>query len=249
MYSPPEPPAAQRRRSRGRGVAIAAAAVVLAGAVAAGLLLRTSAPGATTTRARPAAPAPASAPAARRQVTVVPYTGPTARISDEAADRRRLTVEEVFPSGRFTLDGRAYTRDKAASTPRCEWTARGPLAAALAEQGCGLVVRATFVDADRRHAVTAGVAVLPTAAAARAVSVLGDPAERTWFRGMRGRTAENIDEALGRAALSVRGRYVVYAYATRYDGRPPGPELAGLAARFVGHAARPLDRRAAGRAS
>jgi len=119
---------------------------------------------------------------------------------------------------------------------------------ALERGNCRSVVRATYVNRVGTIAVTAGVAVMPTRKAALAAHRAGDPAAYEWFRGMPGERSPDIDRAGGHAAGTVRGRYIVYAYATYADGTTPKPGdrlLKQIAEEFIAYGLRPIDKRAA----
>jgi hypothetical protein len=225
------------------GLAVAVGFVFARGGT--GEAARSVARGTTGTRSPATAPRSSAEPA-RNIWTAPPQTDPD--IDDEKTDRRPLTVDEVFPHRPVTLAGRTYTRDKASTTSPCAWSARGQFADSLTGEGCRLVVRSTFFDARKKFAVTTGVAVLPSGRAAQTSSVASTPNRSGWFRGMRGRTAGNIDEADGVPAGVVKGRYIVYAFATYFDGHPPDgpadPALTEVSRAFVGFAARAVDRRA-----
>ena len=138
---------------------------------------------------------------------------------------------------------------KTSLNQHCELTAHGPFATALVQQHCRRVVRATFLDTHDDLAVTSGIAVMPTDAAAAAVQQTQNPQKYEWFRGMNGPGVTKIDQAGGYAASTLRGRYIIYAYATYADGRKPKPNDQAL--RSVGDAFRsyttgPIDRRAEG---
>ena len=121
-----------------------------------------------------------------------------------------------------------------------------PTAAALVKGHCTSVVRATWVSSDKQFAVTAGVAVLPTKAAAQTAVKAGDANTYEWFRGMIGRVAKRVDQAGGYAASTVRGRYIIYSYTTYLNGRPAANDrlLASVGKQFVAYAVRPIERRA-----
>ncbi|WP_344272240.1 hypothetical protein [Actinomadura napierensis] len=195
----------------------------------------------STASAAPAAPQPFVAP-------TITATGKAEPIDNEKTDRRTLTEKEVFPTARLGLGGRGFVRDKTQTLTTCSWAARRDLAAAL--QTCQRVVRATLIDDQHQVAMTVGVAVMPTEQAALMVSQAGDPTDRErWWRGMRGRTAENIDEAAGIPAATTRGRYVLYCFATYFDGQTPAtndPLLTKVAQAALEYAQRPIDRRAGG---
>jgi hypothetical protein len=245
IYSQPAPPQTiTRRRPAPRHLAIGAIVLVLAGVI---VLIVRGGDGDQPSRAVPVT-ARGGGPKSPAQSSPRPvFVATGTDIDNEKTDRGAVTVKEIFPKGRVKLSGRTFVRDKAALTPHCEWTARGVLAAALVREGCRSVVRATFVEEGRKFAVTAGVATLPTFEGARAAAGFGDPGGREWFRGMRGRTAEHIDEAKGRADYTVRGRYIVFVFTTYDNGRPPDQSdsaMAEVGKAFVGYLGRPLSHRA-----
>ncbi|WP_345456619.1 hypothetical protein [Actinoallomurus oryzae] len=167
-------------------------------------------------------------------------------IRDEKTDPKPLTVHEVFPAKTLTLAKQKFTRAKAVINDHCSLAANGPFATELTRQHCRRVVRATFVSADKKVAVTTGIAVMPTDAAAKAVLKVQDPAHYEWFRGMKATGAPKIDHAGGFAASTVRGRYISYAYATYADGHKPAADddtLKKVGTAFRDSTARPIERR------
>ena len=85
-------------------------------------------------------------------------------------------------------------------------------------------LRATYVDAKRRWAVTTGIAVLPSKDAALRVDKAKNLNRNLWFRGLPGSTGSGGDRvhiAGGYAAGLVWGRYIVFSYATHADGHTP----------------------------
>jgi hypothetical protein len=168
-------------------------------------------------------------------------------IRDEKKDPKPLTVIEVFPTSKLTLAGHKFTRAKTVINDLCSLTANGPFAQELTREHCRRVVRATFVSDDKKIAVTAGIAVMPTDAAAKATLKVQDPAHYKWFRGMKATGAPKIDQAGGFAASTLRGRYIVYAYATYADGHKPAGDdktLKTVGNAFRDSTARPIERRA-----
>jgi hypothetical protein len=168
-------------------------------------------------------------------------------IRDEKTDPKPLTITEVFPSSTLTLAGHKFTRAKTVINDHCSLAANGPFATELTREHCRRVVRATFVSADKKLAVTTGIAVMPTDAAARNAMKVQDPAHYEWFRGMKATGAPKIDHAGGFAASTLRGRYISYAYATYADGHKPAADddtLKKVGAAFRDSTARPIQRRA-----
>jgi hypothetical protein len=202
-------------------------------------------------------PVAGSTPPAPSQTAAAPSTAPPTggrpapkgpSIDNERTDPKVLSLTEVFPSAKLTLGGRSYEQDRTSVNHRCALAARGGMATALQQGHCSNVVRATYVDSGKKIAVTTGIAVLPTRAAAVAASKAGDPSRYEWFRGLQGKVATKIDQAGGWAASTVRGRYIIYAYAGYNDGTKPksgDTVLKAVARQFVGYAVRPITKRAA----
>lgn len=168
-------------------------------------------------------------------------------IRDEKKDPKPLTVGEVFPDKTLILAGHKFVLAKSVINDHCSLAANGPFATELAREYCRRVVRATFVSDDKKLAVTTGIAVMPTDAAARAVLKVQDPAHYKWFRGLKAPGAPKIDQAGGFAASTMRGRYISYAYATYADGHKPSSKdttLKKVGTAFRDSTIRPIERRA-----
>ncbi|MGK5552056.1 hypothetical protein ACSNOI_10615, partial [Actinomadura kijaniata] len=221
----------------GAGAAVALVVAVSGFALAGG---GDDADGKTTRAARsPAASSPAKPSTAAKPAPV--------DINSEKSDTRPLTVPEAFPDRQVTLGGRPYLRDRFSLNDVCTLTANGAMAQALKQHDCRRVVRATYLDADRALAVTTGIAVLPDRAAAGKVSRAGDPSAYEWFRGLAGKRSPEVDQAGGYALSTVRGRYLVYAYAQYADGkkaRPGDTALKAAAQQVLGYATRSVETRA-----
>jgi hypothetical protein len=166
-------------------------------------------------------------------------------IDNEKTDRRPLRLSDVFPARPLPLGGRVFKQDKTSVNHDCTLVARGAMAAALVRGRCRSVVRATYVDTKKRFAVTAGVVAMPTRRLAVAASRAGDPSQYEWFRGMPGKVAENIDQAGGYAAGTVRGRFIIYSYTAYLGGQAAADDrlLAAVGRQFVAYAVRPVERR------
>jgi hypothetical protein len=221
----------------GGGIAAVALAVVVVTVSGSSRPKDTSATTAPTSQA--AAPQPSS-PAAK------PRAGTAPSIDNEKTDPRPLRLTDVFPGRPLPLGGRVYVQDMTSINHDCALVARGAMAAALVRGHCRGVVRATYVDTTKRVAVTAGVVAMPTRTLAIAARRAGDPTQYEWFRGMVGKVAKNIDQAGGYAASTVRGRYIIYSYATYLDGNDSGAGVSLLATvgrQFVAYAVRPIERR------
>jgi hypothetical protein len=232
----------------GGGVAVAALLIGIAAFVL------TSEDSGSTTRTAGAAGSPSARTGSVPSQTQAPSSAPArpdapSVIDSARTDRAPLALTEAFPVSRITLGGRLYARDRASVNHQCALVARGAMASALTAQRCTSVVRVTYLDRGRSLAVTSGIAVLPTKAAALRANDAGDPSAYEWFRGMPGKRTADIDRAGGYAASTVRGRYIAYAYATYANGKQPrvgDPTLKTVAEQFVEYALRPIDTRARG---
>ncbi|MGI5165292.1 hypothetical protein ACQEU3_13115 [Spirillospora sp. CA-253888] len=195
--------------------------------------------------AKPARKAPSSAPAAQP----TPPTPPQAPvdITNEKSDPRPLALTEAFPQEKVTVGGRPYVRDRASVNHRCSLAARGEMAQALTRENCRSVVRVTYLDGEKSLAVTTGIAVMPNRPVAVRVSKVGDPAAYEWFRGMAGKNSQQIDQAGGYALSTVRGRYIIYAYAQYANGkkaRTGDTTLRDAARQLLDQSVRPIEARA-----
>ncbi|QFG23920.1 hypothetical protein [Actinomadura sp. WMMB 499] len=241
-------PGKRRTLLIGGGAAVVLAAVIALFAVGG---TGSSDDGATREAAeRPVQTPTSPAPAQGGQAPPPPAPDPSPlKIDGERTDPKPLEFTEVFPTPTITLGGHAYRLDRRSINRDLKYAANGAMLQALQRQQCRKIVRATYLDPERSIAVTSGIAVMPTKDAAVTVSRAGDPARYQWFRGMPGEHTAGMDRAGGYAATTVRGRYVVYAYVQRTDGRPvqPGDQAAKQAAQqFIDHNIRPLDTRARG---
>ncbi|TMR07158.1 hypothetical protein ETD83_01695 [Actinomadura soli] len=186
-----------------------------------------------------------STPATTPSGTAVPAT--PVDITNEKTDTRDLAFRDVFPTEVIQLGGRTYTRERWSLNREASYAARGSMLTALERERCRKIVRATYIDRDRALAVTSGIAVMPTKAAALAISEAGDPAKYEWFRGMGGKNAPSLDRAGGYAAATVRGRYVAYAYVQWANGKkaePGDPAIKQAAQQFLDYDLRPIVARA-----
>lgn len=221
------------------------AAVVLAAAIALFAIGGTGSDGENEARkaAEPStsAAAPSAAPSAPAPTAAAPVN-----IADEKTDPKDLAFRDVFPAKEIKLGGRTYLRDRWSLNRDLKYAARGAMLTTLEREQCRKIIRATFIDRESGLAVTSGIAVMPTKAAATTVSKAGDPARYEWFRGMAGKHSPDIDRAGGYAAATVRGRYVAYAYVQWANGKkaePGDPLIKQAAQQFLDYDLRPIEAR------
>jgi len=152
-----------------------------------------------------------------------PAASPTAS-SASPAPHQTVTLGQIFPGHRLTVTGTHFTQVSSSTDTNCSQTAQGAFASALTAAGCERVVRATFVDSGRKYAITAGVAVMPSAAAASQVSHSMEFGHDIWFTALDGPSksgAESIGKTVGVGYNVVHGAFIVYALATYSDGHNP----------------------------
>lgn len=146
---------------------------------------------------------------------------PATRIDNEKTDPGDLAFHDVFPAETLRLGGRTFTRDRWSLNRDVAYAARGSMLATLKRERCRKIVRATYIDPRSKLAVTSGIAVMPTKAAALTVSKAGDPAKYEWFRGMAGKRSPDIDRAGGtRRRPSAAGTSPTPTCSGRTAGRP-----------------------------
>lgn len=148
------------------------------------------------------------------------------RIDNEKTDPGDLAFHDVFPAETLRLGGRTFTRDRWSLNRDVAYAARGSMLATLKRERCRKIVRATYIDPRSKLAVTSGIAVMPTKAAALTVSKAGDPAKYEWFRGMAGKRSPDIDRAGVRGGDRPRPvrRLRLRAVGERQDGRARRPD-------------------------
>jgi hypothetical protein len=198
--------------------AVAVVAVALVGGIA---IILTRHPGGT------AGDAVRSAPAGS-QATSAGAAGAAGRGGDRgdrgAASQHRITTTMIFPRAHVEANGTEFGRVTAILNEKCTSAARGAFASALTSAGCQQVVRATFVDKAKRYAVTAGVAELPSPAAASSVDRSRRFGPDVWFTGLDGPArsgATKVSKSVGVGYNVVYGRYIVYSLATYSSGQNP----------------------------
>ncbi|MFF4773158.1 hypothetical protein ACFY05_09900 [Microtetraspora fusca] len=256
---PVAPPATAPAKRSGGGKRIllgAGTGVVVVAIGAAAYLAYTGGPedsaapgGAAANTAAPAATAPAAEPSTTASASTGTSVNTGAPVDSEETDPGKLTLTGTFPDTRITLAGRSFKRVKVNVTDSCDQAAAGAFAEALKQRECRRVLRATYVDAKQRYAVTTGIAVLPSKEAALAVDRTKNLSGNLWFRGLNGDPgsgAERVAISGGYAAGMVWGRYIVFSYATYADGHTPSAkeqDLGPVSGAFRDHTAEVIGKR------
>ncbi|MFI7441002.1 hypothetical protein [Nonomuraea indica] len=202
--------------------------LVLAGVATGGFFAyrSLSAPAPRATTAATATTQPSASPSATEEPpSATPDVPAAAVIDSDRTDPEKMSLSEAFPRKKVEAAGADFTRIKTHNEATCHEAASGPFAEALRDGKCSRVLRATYVDAKRRYAVTSGIAVFPTKEAALRADRAKNLGRNVWFRplpGPAGSGGERLHIAGGYAAGVVWGRYIVFSYATYADGHTPG---------------------------
>lgn len=160
-----------------------------------------------------------------------PAPPPDGGIDSARTDAKAMTPGEAFPAKTVTAGGATFTQVRTTVLDGCKDAAKGDFAKALRSAGCERVVGATYVDTDKKYAVTAGIAALPSKDDATRAAREADSQKGSWFAALpakKGTGADRIDKAGGFAASLNWGRYIVFSYATYSDGHTPGAKDAHL---------------------
>ena len=142
-----------------------------------------------------------------------------------------ISLQQVSPDTRLVADGMSFHRVASQVDAKCSLAAHGTFAAALVSAGCEQVIRATYVSSTLRYAVTEGVAVLPTLAAARQADDSKKFGPDIWFTGLNGPAGSSgalITKSGGYGYDVLDGRYILFAFTTYSDGRSPTSRDADL---------------------
>ncbi|MFC6086665.1 hypothetical protein [Sphaerisporangium aureirubrum] len=217
----PAPTGARKRTVLAAGVAVAVAAI---GTAAYFGYQAYSGPNEPLTLPSPIPSVDPQIPEPEDTLPAEPTPAETTMLDSDRTDPKKLGLKEAFGQKRVVLNGRTYVRVKADITAQCGKFAVGTFATALKQQKCTRVLRATYVDARRKYAITTGIAVFPTKAAAVAADRKKNLGKTIWFRGLAGPAGSGADKADisgGYAAGLVWGRYIVFSFATYSDGHTP----------------------------
>ncbi|WP_174547182.1 hypothetical protein [Nocardiopsis dassonvillei] len=148
-------------------------------------------------------------------------------VADEADDPGALDVEALFP-GSMEVEGQGtFTRVAVEDTEDCAAGAHGDYGQVLADNECRQMVRASYLSEDEGHAVTVGVAAMPTGEEAATAMEAQDLVATQWFAGLpgeEGSPAERLGHSGGHGSSGQWGRYLLFSLAANSDGTEEGAE-------------------------
>ena len=173
----------------------------------------------------------------------------TPSIDNVQTDSTPISVAEIFPDATVSTGGFTLRQVAQSVDTNCSAAANGTFASALTTAKCERVLRVTFVTPDKRYAVTAGVAALPTLAAAHQVAAAENFGKDAWFTGLNGPAASgagHVTTTAGYGYQTVLGRYLIFALSTPGQGgsvAAVSAELTTLSHGFTGLASRAILQR------
>lgn len=154
-----------------------------------------------------------------------------ATVADEEADPGALEPDTLFPETLQIEDHEGeFTRVATDDNEECATGTHRDYGQVLTDNDCRQLVRASYLSEDENHAVTIGVAAMPTSAEAETVREAQDLVASEWFAGLAGEEgtpAERLGYAGGHGISGHWGRYVLFSLATNSDGTPEDSEEEG----------------------
>ncbi|GAA1450359.1 hypothetical protein GCM10009602_46480 [Nocardiopsis tropica] len=147
-------------------------------------------------------------------------------VADESDDPGALAPDDLFPET-LDVEGGTFTRVAVDDIEDCSAGAHGDYGQVLSDNECRQMVRASYLSEDEAHAVTIGVAAMPSDEDAAAAMEAQDLVGAQWFAGLAGEEgtpAERLGHAGGHGSSGQWGRYVLFALATNSDGSEEGSE-------------------------
>lgn len=148
---------------------------------------------------------------------------------------QRLAAGQIFPRqlGFTTSAGTQFRATLAGIAPRatCAQATDPVMARALARAGCVTVLRATYADGSGALVATAGIAVMPSSAAAERAFAATDASSSSGVRAVSfAGTVANLFGDAQRQVFSMQneGPYIFFVSAGYADGRPSSPGLGEL---------------------
>jgi hypothetical protein len=145
-------------------------------------------------------------------------------IGTRKADPAPLTVAEVFPSKRLTIDPAqpAYQLIRAQIEPSCKAATDGGITDLLAGLGCSQVVRATLRSPSRDYLVTGGVFNLASAEAAKTAYAQVKKIVDNRQGRFKGYVPTSVAKPLALSSTHLgwdyRGHFLAYCVIARSDG-------------------------------
>lgn len=144
-----------------------------------------------------------------------------ATVADEADDPGALNAESLFPE-KVDIEGQGtFTRVAVDDTEDCASGTHGDYGQVLGDNDCRQLVRASYLSEDENHAVTIGVAAMPTDEEATTALEGQDLVGSQWFAGLpgeEGSPAERLGYSGGHGSSGQWGRYLLFSLAANSDG-------------------------------
>lgn len=153
-----------------------------------------------------------------------------ATVANEDEDPDALDAETLFPESvsmsTDDYDG-DFERVAIDDVENCSEGAHSEYGEALSSNDCRQLVRASYLNEDDGHAVTIGVAAMPSEEEAGTVLGEQDLVAAQWFAGLAGEegtAAEGLDHAGGFGNSAAWGRYVLFSLGTDGEAGEEGAD-------------------------
>nr|WP_026119488.1 hypothetical protein [Nocardiopsis ganjiahuensis] len=147
--------------------------------------------------------------------------GGATAVADEASDPGALSPDSLFPE-EIEIEGQGtFSRVAVDDNEDCSVGTHGDYDEVLAENDCRQLVRASYLSEDQNHAVTVGVAAMPSDTEAEAALSSQDLVAAQWFAGLpgeEGTPAERLGYSGGYGSSGQWGRYVLFSLSANSDG-------------------------------
>ncbi|WP_049569126.1 hypothetical protein [Nocardiopsis sp. SBT366] len=151
-------------------------------------------------------------------------------VSDEGADSGALAADGLFPE-EIEVEGQGtFSRVAVDDSDDCAAGTHGDYGQVLADNDCRQLVRASYLSEDQNHAVTVGIAAMPSDSEAETALGAQDLVGAEWFAGLpgdEGTPAERLGYSGGHGSSGQWGRYLLFSLSANSDGSDEGSEDGG----------------------
>ncbi|MBE1460140.1 hypothetical protein H4W79_004354 [Nocardiopsis terrae] len=142
-------------------------------------------------------------------------------VADEGSDQGALAPDTLFPA-ELEIDGQgAFSRVAVDDNEDCAAGTHGDYGQVLTDNDCRQLVRASYLSEDQNHAVTVGIAAMPSDAEAETALGAQDLVGAQWFAGLpgeEGSPAERLGYSGGHGSSGQWGRYLLFSLSANSDG-------------------------------
>ncbi|GAB3694241.1 hypothetical protein [Nocardiopsis oceani] len=142
-------------------------------------------------------------------------------VGDESDDPGELAPDSLFPE-QIDVEGQgSFSRVAVDDIEDCAAGTHGDYGQVLTDNDCRQMVRASYLSEDENHAVTVGVAAMPSDSEAEEAMGAQDLVAAQWFAGLpgeEGTAAERLGYSGGHGSSGQWGRYLLFSLSANSDG-------------------------------